>query len=129
MKTSQRGITVMEILVAAAIFMLAFAALLNVLPASLVAERRSQVRVQADAIAQSVLEDALATPFQKLHDHPLPDVTVNSLVYHVESQVTSVDRFLKQINVTVTWDEPGYASSEAGKRTIALRSLVSNVRR
>lgn len=128
----ERGITLAETVVAAALLLITFAAFLDLLPASLIAERRSQARTQAVAQAQSVLETALSQSFSSLAETAeplsLPEVVRNGITYHAIREITTVNPYLKQIDVTVTWEEPGYRT-RAGERVLHLRSVVSRVRR
>lgn len=126
-----RGLTVAETILAAALLLVTFMAFLNLLPASVVAEKRSQQRTQADAVARAVVEEALAASFSSLAvgTTPTTDVPVNETTFHVTRTVTQLSTYLKQLDVLVTWDEPGATALGNATRRFSMRSMVSRVNR
>lgn len=65
-KVLVRGITLVEVILALLIVSLVLLAALTLLPSSLVAVRRSETQLRAEALAQSVLEQQRSLPFTAL---------------------------------------------------------------
>jgi Tfp pilus assembly protein PilV len=126
----KRGLTLVEIIFAAALLSLTFLAVLNVVPTSVIAEKRAQNRVVADALAQNQIERARAVPFSQLAadgvERALGTHTVNKTVFRVSQTVTeaSATHRLKDVVVTVTWDDPGVRGN--GTRRVTARAMVFN---
>lgn len=107
--TRKRGFTLLETIMATMLLAGCMLLLFNLYPASALAVRRSQDRMQADAVAQSLLAELRAQPFSALTlgQTAEPDVTVGSTVYHRSVEVFGPGddpTLLKGIRVTVEWE-------------------------
>lgn len=130
-----RGLSLLEVIFAGALLSLTFMAILNIVPTSVIGEKRSQNKVVADALAQSRLERARAIPFNQLVadgvDHPVdpPGAVYNRTAFRITERIedASPTGRLKRVSVTVTWNDPGFQGNSG--RTLTAEALVVHVRK
>ncbi|MGV8119556.1 MAG: hypothetical protein AB2L14_07335 [Candidatus Xenobiia bacterium LiM19] len=111
---SHRGMSLIEVIFAATFLCLIFMAMINILPLATFAIKRTEHRINASAIAQSVLEERRAGPFSSIDSQPATtqqigdDKTVYTILYEAPPMDSTVDSTkLRRIVVTVTWKERG----------------------
>jgi Tfp pilus assembly protein PilV len=104
--------SLIEIIFSVTLFCLIFMAMINILPLATFAIKRTEHRIRASALAQSVLEEKRAGPFSALDSQPVAaqqtdrDGTVYAIVYEAPAMDPGVDaQKLRRIVVTVTWKE------------------------
>jgi len=109
-----RGMSLIEVIFAATFLCLIFMAMINILPLATFAIKRTEHRLNASAIAQSVLEERRAAPFSTIDSQPArtqqtgDDKTVYTITYEAPAMDSTVDSTrLRRIVVTVTWKERG----------------------
>lgn len=125
---SQKGVHLLEVIVASALFFLVSIFLLTLLPSSQWAGRKAENRLLAETYLDSEIENLRGKPFGELVDGPQPTYQVESrgVSYEVKTEIgteTGVDSaFVKRVEVTVTWQE--------GERTLRVqgRSLIGKLR-
>lgn len=105
----RRAFTLLETIMATMLLAGCMLLLFNLYPASALAVRRSQDRMQADAVGQSLLADVRAQPFSSLTlgTKTEPDVTIGNTIYHRQVEVFAPNgdaTLLKGIRVTVDWE-------------------------
>lgn len=102
----RRGFTLVEILVASTLLGVAFFAILNILPGSLAGMRHAHHLLCASDVAQRVMEQQRAVPFDSIaaDTHALPDTVVDGTAYHTTLAVTSRSPRVKVAQVTVSWE-------------------------
>ena len=64
----KRGVSLVEVVMAASLLSLVMLFLFNIIPASAIATRGAEHRLAADSLAQSVLDQAASLPFGSLVD-------------------------------------------------------------
>ncbi len=107
----RRGFSVMEMLVAAAVFASSVMILLGIFPLSARAVRQSQLNLIATHLAENQLETARARSYEALFTETLPPIpftlkvngTDLNVTYTVTMDVTEVNPGLKSVRVTVSW--------------------------
>jgi Tfp pilus assembly protein PilV len=115
-----------EVVIAAFLLSMTLLSILEIMPGAILGEKRTQQRIVADSLGQAVLETARSTGFAQLQTTTLPDQPVDGTVYHLSETVTSLGTYLKQVDVTVSYTEPG-AWTNSRTRTYNWRTLVCNV--
>lgn len=106
-----RGFSVLEMLVAAAVFAISVMILLGIFPLSARAVRQSQLTLIATHMAEFQLETARARSFEALSDESLPVIPVTlklngtdtTVDYMVSMRVMETSPGLKHVTATVTW--------------------------
>ncbi len=111
-----RGLSLLEIILSFCIVALMIIAVLSLYPAATATVRLSGQKLQADALATSLIEEYSAAPFASLVPGPGPALTpveargailVPSVEFErVNDPEVPLD-LLRRIRVTVTWTERG----------------------
>lgn len=106
----QAGLTVIETLIAATLFLTAIVVLVGLYPASARATRQAQGHLMATNIAERELELSRATNFDALEDrtntYPLEisnNGALETIKFDSAVKIKDVRAGLKSITVTVTW--------------------------
>ena len=106
----RRGLTLVEMILAVFLLSEVMMMLFNLYPSSLASVARSDQTVQADLIAQSLLDNAQANPFASLtagYSQDLPAQTLNGTSYSPHMDVLTVasrdPSLLLSLRVTVSW--------------------------
>ncbi|MHC9537942.1 MAG: hypothetical protein AB9903_00330 [Vulcanimicrobiota bacterium] len=109
---SHRGMSLIEVIFAATFLCLIFMAMINILPLATFAIKRTEHRLNASSIAQSVLEERRAGSFSSIDSQPATtlvkgnDDIVYTVRYEAPAMEAKVDSTkLRRIVVTVTWKE------------------------
>lgn len=125
-----RGLSLVETIFAAFILGLTGMALLSVLPTSVMAEKRAQNRIMAEAIALSALEEARVGSFAGLTPGTSPETerTLNETTFKIVRVVTDESARLKSVRMQVRWDEAGWGVGQK-TRSVVVEGLVYNVNR
>lgn len=102
-----RGITLVEVIISLLIASLVLLAALTLLPSSLLAVRRADTQLRAEALAQSVLEQQRSQPFQSLvvdsgYQQDVGEFRAEIQVLRAGDADPAVAR---QIRVTVRWTQ------------------------
>ncbi|MBS2039744.1 type II secretion system protein [bacterium] len=106
--------SLVETIFAFFIMTLVILAVINLFPSSLMANRRSELSLQANALADRVLEEARAGGFSQLTAGVRPPVTVqvDSVAYTQVFQVGQVPgqdfNSLRSLKVRITWSVAGH---------------------
>lgn len=106
---SRRGMSLIEVVLSATLLSLALMAILTLLPSANMVGRQAEIRMQADHLAQTLLERRRLLPFAQLVPQPptllavvkrsdLPDMQPI-----VEIVATGAGNHAREIRVTVTW--------------------------
>ena len=103
--------TVMEVIVAAALFAISILVLLGVFPLSARAVRKAQVRTIATHLAENQIEKSRAASFVSVASVPpysvVADIVNNNITegvdFSVEQNVTNISTAVKRVRVTVNW--------------------------
>lgn len=112
----RRGLTLMETILATFVVSLVILAILQMLPASALATRKAECKIQACSLAISALDGQLARGFtavanQQGRDLELPDVESGGVVYHRTVQVVDAPHprptLVKVVRCTVEWNFGG----------------------
>lgn len=112
----RRGLTLMETILATFVVSLVILAILQMLPASALATRKAECKIQACSLAISALDGQLARGFtavanQQGRDLELPDVESGGVVYHRTVQVVDAPQprptLVKVVRCTVEWNFGG----------------------
>lgn len=120
----KRGFSLLETVLATFIMSLITMAVFNIFPSSVMAVKRGEVELQADAIAQQILEEHRAKPFEELVIGPaiaLPQVTLGGTVFRPGVRVFEVGSganaanpdHLKAVRATVDWTHSSISHSLA----------------
>jgi len=110
----KRGLTVVEVLVAVAIFASSVVVLLAVFPMSTRAARQSQAHLVATYLVQRELEICRNTSFDQLQTRTPPALSVSkdhngvevSIEYQLQVTVEETRPGLKHVKVEATWFAP-----------------------
>ncbi len=124
----RHGFALLEVIFAAFILSLTCLAVLTILPGSILAEKRAQNRMAAEALALADLERARVIAFGSLDAAPARKVTLNQTEFTVLRTVTLEPPRLKKLRVTASWEEAGWTASSA-RREIVMEGYVVDVRR
>jgi prepilin-type N-terminal cleavage/methylation domain-containing protein len=123
--TSQRGFTLVETVVSLGLFVLAAAAIGNLLVSQMRMETGNANKTTAISLATNALEDLRALDYNSIPTSQTSTTTVNGLTY----TVTSTARFdypspsVASITTTVSWTEP------LGSQTYTLNVIYTDVTR
>lgn len=107
---SRRGVSVVETIFALSMITLMIILLMNLHPGILLGVRYSEQTLQAQEIAQSIIEEQLHRPFGSLQtgSRELPVVNLEGMVYRpiltIMEDPESGSTYLKGIRVKVTWN-------------------------
>lgn len=108
----KRAFSVMEVVVAAAVFIISVLVLFGIFPISARAMRQAEQRLMAEHLADNRLTLCRSSAFSDLKNIPAQvnevffrhQDQVESEQFSVEQKVTNVTPKLKNIEVIVTWD-------------------------
>ena len=112
----RRGLTLMETILATFVVSLVILAILQMLPASALAAKKAECKIQACSIAVSALDTQLARGFtavtnQQGRELELPDVESGGVVYHITVRVDDTPQprptLVKVVRCTVEWNFAG----------------------
>ncbi|MBI3925991.1 MAG: prepilin-type N-terminal cleavage/methylation domain-containing protein [Armatimonadetes bacterium] len=110
----RRGFSLLETVVAGSLLALVMLLLFNLFPSSMLALRQGEQQIQADAVAQSALDQVRSEGYGKLQPgevRRLQPVRRGSLVYTPTLEVFQVadadPNLLKGLRTTVSWQERG----------------------
>ena len=112
----RRGLTLVETILATFVISVVLMAILQMLPASALASKKAECKIQANALAASALDTQMARGFtavahQQGHDLELPDVDSGGVVYHLTVTVQDAPQprptLLKVVRCTVEWNFAG----------------------
>lgn len=105
-----RGFSLIETILATFVLSLITMAVFNIFPSSVMAVKRGEMELEADSLAQQLLEEYRSKPFETLTLGPgpaLPPVSVAGTTFEVQARVNSVvgsdANHLKAVEVTVDW--------------------------
>lgn len=112
-----RGVTLVELILALVVFSLLSLAVLTLLPSSMLAVKKADVHLRADALAESLLEHYRVQPFGTLAGETLP----YEEPFSRRLDVTPRGSRLKELKVTVSWED--------GRRSVVHSVLVVNLPR
>jgi len=126
----RRGFTILETIFAALLLGITGMALLNILPTSVLAEKRAQNRMQADSVALSMLEDARVQPFNAVLDREkaVADNEGTEFKAHQTVSTDPANAYLKRVRIVVQWEEAGW-SHGARVREVTLEGLIVRLNR
>lgn len=106
----RRGFSLIETILAAFIFSLITMAVFNIFPSSVMAVKRGEMELEADSIAQRILEEHRAKPFDELvltGPAPLAAETLAGTKFEpfleIDSVPGSLEESLKAVRVEVRW--------------------------
>ncbi|MFN8612626.1 MAG: hypothetical protein U0931_34120 [Vulcanimicrobiota bacterium] len=114
MNRRRAGMSLVETIFAFFLMTMVILAVINLFPSSLMANRRSELSLQANALADQVLEKARASGFTQLTRGKRPPVTVEveSVSYTQVFEVNEVPgqdfNSLRSLKVRVTWSVAGH---------------------
>jgi Tfp pilus assembly protein PilV len=112
---NQRGFTLVETIFSTLFIGIAVLAIVNLFPAAYLSIRKSEMQIQADIIAKSVLDDLRLVPFQLLDTNftapldvePYKERVIEGITYRSEVEIYEVPGskfdFLKGVRVTVKY--------------------------
>lgn len=117
----KHGFSLLETILATFILSLITMAVFNIFPSSVMAVKRGEMELEADSIAQQILEERRAIPFEDLTlgDSTMLDVVVAGTIFKSRVKVSNVPApatepnpptnvdFLKSVRVTVEWVHSG----------------------
>jgi short subunit fatty acids transporter len=108
-----RGVSATETIFSLFLLTILVVLVMNLFPATMLGVRRSEQKLQAEEIAQSVLAEQMARPFLELElgQRELPPVKLNNREYQVSLGISEhpdrpSDR-LRRIEVTIAWVHRG----------------------
>jgi Tfp pilus assembly protein PilV len=111
----ERGLTVIETLIAATLFLTAIIVLIGIFPASARAARQAQGHLLGTNIAERELEICRAQDYDALEDRTEQykievenNGVAHEITFEVEVKVSDVRPGLKRIRVEVDWLGPDY---------------------
>lgn len=105
----KRGLTLIETVVAATMLSLALLAIMTIIPSTNAIARQAEIRLQADNLAQSLLEKQRLRPFADLAPQPPTDLAVVKLQSFPDLQPSLEIRSAgaggraREIRVAVRW--------------------------
>lgn len=108
----RRGFSLIETIFASLIIALVVLTIFNLFPSAMVAVKRSETQVQAEVLAQSLLEQMRIRPIQQLRDSiPLGPITatvrIDGTDYSHTTTITNLssppEELLISVKVTVDW--------------------------
>lgn len=110
-----RGLTVIEMLVASALFALAIGTVIGIFPIAAKANRQSHGALVAGTLAREEMELLRTAPFESIPASRERDVEVSVVVagspvelsYRIESRSVLKEPGLKGLEVVVEWTGPG----------------------
>lgn len=112
------GLTLVETAVGMTLLLLVFVVGLNLLPSAWKAMSAGEQRVQANSLAQSLLEQKSSENFDSITAGPLPDVELNGTKYKVDLAVDSSVPRLKRLALTLSWEARGRTLTMTRKLSI-----------
>lgn len=125
----RRGLTVIETLIASAVFTVAILALIGIYPVSAKAARQAQGALVAANLAEKELEFSRAMAYDAVADRTLDyEISIENngfdmqLVFQTATTVTEIRPGLKQIKVRVDWAEP-----DSQPRKLEMETYVANL--
>lgn len=108
--SQQRGLSLLETIFSLAVLGLIAIVVLDLFPASMLAARHNEQKMQAEMLAESILADYVAQPFEKLVLGPpqnLAPVTIDGMefrprvsIYQVQAHNTD---HLRGVTVRIGW--------------------------
>lgn len=108
-----KGLTLLETLFSVFLVATVLLFLLELYPTTLLAERRAQQKQQAGNLAQSLVHDYLAPPFNQLQPgtETLDPTVIDGCEFSAQREVFAVDGanpdYVLGIRVVVSWQERG----------------------
>ncbi len=114
MRQKRSGMSLVETIFAFFLMTIVILAVINLFPSSLLANRRSELSLQANALADQVLEKARAGGFSKMVRGQAAPVTVqiDSVPYTQVFEVSDVPgqdfNSLRSLKVRITWTAAGH---------------------
>jgi len=106
---NKKGVSLIEVIIAALIFSITSAGLFSTFSAQRIATERSQRQLQAAYYARQVLEELRAKVDQQNWDSgdlSIGTHNVTSGIFTASYEVTEDSTGLRRVNLTVTWNEP-----------------------
>ena len=103
---------IIEVMIALGVLSLLIMAILSLLPTARIAVKRAQIRICADAEAQSRLEELRSTDFGSLETRSLGTITLEGLPeFKRDLEVIPSGPQAKELRVTVRWEWSGHPMS------------------
>jgi Tfp pilus assembly protein PilV len=104
------GLSLMEVIFSLTLLGLVTVLVMNLFPSSMVTVKKAEYRMQANTLAETVLAEQAARPYDELVVGAPPDIAaqiVEGVDYLVTTEVRAVpDRlpeYVKSVHVTVSW--------------------------
>lgn len=121
--SASRGFTLLEVMLALALFAVATVALMELLQRSYEGMADGESILSASHLAQRRLEELRNTAYSSLTDESKASVSSPSGFSRFSRQVTVTTPYtnLKQVVVTVSWNAPG------GETNVSLQTYRSNI--
>lgn len=109
MKRPAQGMNIIETMIALGVLSLLMMGILSLLPTARIAVKRAQIRICADAEAQSQLELLRGSQFATLESHDLGKVTHQGLPeFSRDLVVVAAGPQAKELQVTISWEWSGH---------------------
>lgn len=110
-RARQRGFSVLETLVAAALLLVVMMAVLQIMPSASLASKHNDNQLAADSIAQGRLAALRTQPYDAIASST-DKVVLNGTEFNVEVSTAAPPSELgtshvRQVTVTVKWNDPG----------------------
>lgn len=110
--STRRGMNIIEAMIALGVMSLLIMAILSLLPTARIAVKRAQIRICADAEAQSRLEELRSQAFDTLATGDLGTITHEGLPeFKRDLEVIPAGPQSKELRVTVRWEWSGHPMS------------------
>ncbi len=128
-KRGPAALTLIEMIITTTLLGLIMLFLFNIYPNSVMAIRHGEHRLKAACVAQSTLEQKMASPFCDIDTLPAlckiagEDGTVYALNYEASNIPDTNSLLLRRIKVTVTWEE------QMGRYSLFKECDVCDIRR
>ena len=110
MRSKKLGLTLMETVISLFLVSMVLVLVLNLFPSALAASHRAEQGLQADLLAQTLLNEQQSLAFDRLvigPPVPLPDQSSDGVTYHRSLEIFKVpssnESFLKGIRATIWW--------------------------
>ena len=118
------GVHLLEVIVATSLFLIVSLFLLTLIPSAQWASRKAENQLLAENILDSEIEKLRGEPYSQLIEGARPSTTItsNGTTFTVSTEVThptTVDpKFVKNVNVVVTWEDRNVEKSLRGSSYI-----------
>jgi prepilin-type N-terminal cleavage/methylation domain-containing protein len=122
-KIGQRGFTIVEALIAAAVFAVGMASTASMLTMSMKTAQSSALDAHAVILGQQELENVRSLKYASMATHDVSAQAFGGATFsvHCEVQTDQPAANMKTVNVTVSWSERGQA------KTYLIASIFTNV--